>query len=440
MFSLQVGQNLYLSSTAETPAKFQKVDLTGAKVDGWLVMQGVTVLGTLDMNSIHVGHHVLLRGTQKALCNFQGVALNDAKVDGRLVMEGVTVQGTLDMSSLKVGQNVRLRSVENAPSKFRDVDIAFARLGGNLDLSGAEFVCVKLSGSHIEEELRLGSSQRPPSRWSKIPISECSVDPNTSTIISDRTQERADLSCCASEVPQLDLRNAHAGALQDWVAQGDVQYDEEKWSLSWPSRMQIDGFTYDRLGGIGTTAGAEMLSRPVDWYIHWLERDPSYSPEPYQQLAATFSKAGEPVKAQRILYESRKRARQESERESLCIIQDRWCLPVPNLQWWGLSLLELTTGYGIGLRYFRALGWVVGLTLLGAIILHVQRQEPQGFASKLFFSLDQLIPRIVQLDKVHDEVEKKLTSGVRRYFYFHKIAGYVLAGFLLAGLAGLTQT
>jgi hypothetical protein len=50
--------------------------------------------------------------------------------------------------------------------------------------------------------------------------------------------------------------------------------------------------------------------------------------------------------------------------------------------------------------------------------------------------LGQLVP-LVTLDKAHDRVE--LTGGVKHYFYVHKLVGYVLASFLVAGLAGLTQ-
>ncbi|MCH7564860.1 MAG: hypothetical protein IH968_13660, partial [Gemmatimonadetes bacterium] len=34
------------------------------------------------------------------------------------------------------------------------------------------------------------------------------------------------------------------------------------------------------------------------------------------------------------------------------------------LKWWGMFLLMITIGYGLGHRYFRALVWVVALVLL----------------------------------------------------------------------------
>jgi hypothetical protein len=65
-----------------------------------------------------------------------------------------------------------------------------------------------------------------------------------------------------------------------------------------------------------------------------------------------------------------------------------------------------------------------------------------------FASLDQLLP-IISLDKAHDALifsdpsanppVEQQDYGVRIYFYFHKILGWVLGSFLVAGLSGLTQ-
>jgi hypothetical protein len=49
-----------------------------------------------------------------------------------------------------------------------------------------------------------------------------------------------------------------------------------------------------------------------------------------------------------------------------------------------------------------------------------------------------LLP-IIKLNKKHEDVIQHLPEGVRWYFYVHQIVGYVLASFLVAGLAGLTK-
>jgi len=52
------------------------------------------------------------------------------------------------------------------------------------------------------------------------------------------------------------------------------------------------------------------------------------------------------------------------------------------------------------------------------------------------YSIDMLLP-IIELDKSHYDIS--LEGWVRVYFYVHKIFGYVLALFLIAGLSGLTK-
>ena len=95
-------------------------------------------------------------------------------------------------------------------------------------------------------------------------------------------------------------------------------------------------------------------------------------------------------------------------------------------------------------RYFRL------FPSLGAFVLlyfgsHPVAQWPRAF----YASLDQLLP-IITLDKAHDAMITGDCSAnpcpvtpqsyeVLVYFYWHKIAGWVLGSFLVAGLAGLTQ-
>jgi hypothetical protein len=55
---------------------------------------------------------------------------------------------------------------------------------------------------------------------------------------------------------------------------------------------------------------------------------------------------------------------------------------------------------------------------------------------KLVYSFQKLLPPFAHLQPF-DSV--KLGTFARWYFYCHQLIGYVLGGFLAAGLAGLTQ-
>ena len=99
-----------------------------------------------------------------------------------------------------------------------------------------------------------------------------------------------------------------------------------------------------------------MVERHVCDFADLLARDTTESPQPYEFLARTLREAGEPEKATDILYRARERRRDSLRRTG------HW------LRWLGMSLLNWTIGYGLGGRYLWVLGWVLGLTLFGAVL------------------------------------------------------------------------
>jgi hypothetical protein len=188
-----------------------------------------------------------------------------------------------------------------------------------------------------------------------------------------------------------------------------------------------------------------VRSRPVSWYRDWLARDTSYTPQPYQQLAGVFRAGGDTAAANAALYAARERERTEAWKAKA------------GLRWLGLSLLNWTIGYGLGWRYFFVLIWVGLFTMVGALILWTSGTETippaagteqsvilgtagglEGFLWCLWASFDWTLP-FIELDKAHAEAVAKLRGGPLYWLYFQAFFGYVLAGFLAAGLAGLTQ-
>ncbi len=101
-------------------------------------------------------------------------------------------------------------------------------------------------------------------------------------------------------------------------------------------------------------------------------------------------------------------------------------------------MLRMTIGYGYGWRYFWALGWVAFFTLLGTGILRWENERLND-SKKLgfWYSFDMLLP-IIRLRERHYKVDLS-NKWVRSYFYVHKLIGYVLVFFVIAGLAGLTE-
>jgi hypothetical protein len=80
------------------------------------------------------------------------------------------------------------------------------------------------------------------------------------------------------------LRNAHVDDFQD---------SED----AWPPRMDLEGFRYDRLGGFIGAGSDDMRQRSPEEWTDWLERDPTFSTQPYTELS---SGAGECSPASRL--------------------------------------------------------------------------------------------------------------------------------------------
>ncbi len=371
MDDLQVDGNLFMRGGAE----FAEVILRGAKVGGQLSMIGSKFGDTLNMDNLQVDDNLFMHDGAE----FGEVNLIGAKVAGRLGMDGSRFGGTLNMESIEIGNHLLMSETNFA----EPVQLIFATIKSSLNLSGAKLAGFDLTGARIAGELWLGSRAHG-AEW--------------------------------SDSSELILRNTVVGAL-------------EGAENAWPESLKLEGFTYGRLGGSGST-GAEddMAQRPARWFIDWLAKDRSFSPQPYQQLAEVFRAGGQTGKAHDILYAGRERERRAAEGAT-------WWTRV--LKWLGMFLLMVTIGYGLGNRYFRALGWVFVLVLLGAGVLAVTGEGPaHGMPWGLSYSLDHLLP-VVQLIKSHYAIE--LDGFARYYFYVHKLMGYVLASFLIAGLAGLTQ-
>ena len=269
----------------------------------------------------------------------------------------------------------------NNSSFENSVGLQSGKLNGDLQLINSDLTELNLTGTSIAGILILGTSDDDLTRWKDGGV--------------------------------LILRNTHVASIQDKVTAEDD---------AWPTEIQFDGFVYDQLGGpLGIGSEADMMSREVSWYIEWMSRDLSYSPQPYQQLAIIFRKAGYPKKANSILYAGRERERRYATGASRV----------------GLEMLKWTIGYGFGTRYFRALWWIAGFVGFGMFVLKISGEgKRNNMPYGLSFSLDHLLP-IVTLRKYHFDVT--LNGWPRYYFYFHKLMGYVLASFLIAGMAGLTQ-
>jgi hypothetical protein len=279
-----------------------------------------------------------------------------------------------------------------------EINLIFAEIVGNLDISGSEVPSLDLTGTRIQGEFRLGSEMHSPVRW--------------------------------HDAAKLILRNTKIAALQDLPG-------------AWPGEMVLDGFTYDRLGGLGTGRTNEMAGRDASWFIEWLAKQKSYSPQPYEQLASILQKEGYRETARKILYESRNRESKEK---------------AAGWYWLWLSILWLFIGYGYYPFHF-VLWWVLIFTVLGATMLRISKDNPFANVGSsipfwmervlpisvscfldrslplMAYSLDKFLPIVRLRDYHYTRID--LRGWVLYYFYIHQLMGYILASLFIVGLSGL---
>jgi hypothetical protein len=215
-----------------------------------------------------------------------------------------------------------------------------------------------------------------------------------------------------------------AGDLNLRLAQVGVWYDEMR---TWPARQQpparleLDGFVYDVIGSPDATANDRLR-----W---WLPRN-SFSPQPYEQLAAVYRRRGDELAARTVAIGKQRARRAQIQGWA------RW----PSVVW--SALLRWTIGYGY--RPVRALiPWLV-LLVVGSVLfqlvspdpdlLHPAKPGPEQPSFNAFrYTVDLLLP-VANFKQRDSFVANGWVAWVSFGFIF---AGWLLAAIVVAGLTGV---
>jgi len=398
-----------------------EVNLVGAKISSNLEMDTASFAATVDADGLTVGGYLFMRdhATFGSEVNLLG-----AKVGSNLEMDNSSFSDTVTAESLTVERNLFMRGATFGGT----VELFGAKIRGSLDLGSSTATNIDLSDAETGE-FRFGglgwkclndkapapadtataapSGKSPPLRW---PLGN-----------SDWRTAR----CDGADTPKLTLRNAHVSSLQDSAD-------------AWPPALDLEGFRYDRLGGLGGSGRDDVRQRtPAEWQ-DWLARDPTFSTQPYAELGSVLAAAGRRDTADAIEFAGRERERGEA-----CASWSR----AGSCAW--LTFLSYVAGYGIGLYTFLVLLWVLGLAGFGADVLWYSPNARQhGYPWRLGASLHRLLP-VIELSKEFTDFfdnpppkpgdPPNLSRFQTAYFAGHAIAGWVLGFFLLAAMGGITQ-
>jgi hypothetical protein len=304
--------------------------------------------------------------------------LDSAKVVKGVEFDNCTLLEGSSARNLEVGIDVSFRAEIHGP-----VDLSFAKIGSSLNLSTAKFKNdVDLTGAAI----------------------------SGSIVLSGKDFSEGESNCAWGRGAMLKLRDTSANLIQDST-------DD-----AWPKTMQLDGFYYKKWRVSQTNPNAlqqDLDHREIGWFLRWLKGQTIYTPGPYRQLATLFRDEGWDAKATAVLFAGKERERHESGYPAKVF----------------LFLSKIFIGYGY--HYEFSIYWCIGIVLLGTLVLKFSRE---GWRQKVdvgfFYSLDAFLP-FVQLRRAFDGVD--FQGWVKYYFYIHRLAGYVIGSFILAGLSGITK-
>ncbi len=417
---------LRVAAHLRLPKKAGNIDLSGGQIDGDLLVLGAQ-LGELKLSRAHVGGQVSLAYSYVNNLQASGLSLNrdwsmvhttigenllieNAQVGGSVVFDrDVLPVAPVIVSHLTVAGNLNLFN-DTLPGWTQ-----FSNLGvsGDFQISGGTLQTLDLTGSKIAGDLLLAQYARIAWKPKALFILH---DVNVHAI-EDRNDCLDEDTQCDAWAPHLDLSG--------------LSYERLGSSSAALRRSPVGGSYADYAETGGVSASASMvghmtrahenmmdpLQRSENWWkAHWFARQQPFSAEPYDELSSVLRRLGDEGMADRIMFD-----RHDDEAR---LIHNP-------------TLFVQRSVIGYGYNVWLAFPWAAALVILGMIVLRISGEGKRlGLPVGATYSFDMLLP-LVRLRESNYKLEVR--GPAQYYFYAHKVAGFVLASFLVAALSGLTR-
>jgi hypothetical protein len=401
-----------------------EVVLAGAHVSGTLDLTGAQLVNpqgrALVADGLTVDQAMLCR---KGFTTTGEVRLVRAHISGELVFSGASLSNpdgwALAADALTVDQAMICGEGFTATGGVRLVG---AHIGGQLVLDGARLAnpggwALNADGLTVDQAMfcREGFTATGEVRLRSVHVGGqlnfdganlSNPDPNGSAL-TGRGLRAAELILLPRQRPDgiVDLTNARVGSFDDDPA-------------TWPEHdmLRLRGFAYETL---------ENDEVSVRDRIGWVRRHPGgYTPQPYEQLAAAYRRAGRDEAARRVAV-----AKQWHRRVTLGPLGKLW-------NW----LLYVTVGYGY--RTWLAALWLAGLLVVGTRVFAraypahmLPAKQPAPMFSPVVYTLDRLLP-IVNLGQRDAWIPQ---GAALRWSWVLTGAGWVLTTAVVAGLTGILK-
>jgi hypothetical protein len=404
-----------------------KVNLRSARIGGALNLDGGTLTSSngyaLNADGLTVGDMLCRNEDASRKFSAKGlISLVGAEIRGQLSFKGAELMNptgrALYADSLTVGQDMHCTEGFTADGEVRLVG---AHIGGGLGFAGAKLTNpngLALSGQRItvdrDMQCSMGFSAHGEVnllgahvRGQLAFVEATLVNPNGRALHLQELRAESLLLRPVEPPSLVDLTHAHVGVLLD-----DPR--------TWPSKVHLRGFTYD---SIYEQPAVKARRRLEDW----VGRDPDgYVPQPYEQLAAAYRRAGREQDARQVgITKQRARRRQLSPPARV-----------------GSLLLDMLVGYGF--RTWLAAVWLVAWATVGTLVFaaaypsHMtlaKPSEPHPLFQPAVYSLDVLLP-VVDLKQEAVWIPR---GTARLWAWCSVLVGWALTTVVISALSGILK-
>jgi hypothetical protein len=423
------------------------ISIAGAYIGDALLLNGIPTIPSLTFTDCQFG------SIQLRYCKCSGVRFISSSFES-LVCEHTTLNG-LDIENLKINGVPPLIKLDNCDindlfqiygTDSKKVSMSFIKTQFNTAVSIGVAANYSMDDAVFENDVFLfgpGDFLEARHLHAKEGII-FAVNAAKIRLPEAQIAGTLEITTGVSGIRELDLRGAVLGKLllpdllnlKGWDHNAHLILTDAKvdivsdYRTSWPDRVQLEGFAYGKWRPKDNKGEETLISRwngdggTKNWFLDWIRKQPSYSPEVYNELASFFKAGGMSGQSNEILFQGKERERHHSHGFARLLA----------------TLSLLLTGYGY--HYEFAFYWCFAFVLLGTIILLRSEEarsklseEPRfGRWDSFFYSLDAFLP-IVKLRNEFGKID--FISSVKYYFYFHRLAGFVIGFFIVADLTGL---
>lgn len=371
-----IAELLLHGPDAET-GRVRALHLVGARVTGELNLAAAAIDCEIALERCEFEHTIVLQHATTQAVYLRGCAIpeldaealqcpgldmRDAAVSGNVWLQGARINGDLNLDRVTIGGFLsgNLLTVDwwfngrDGLAVTGSTSLRGARLGG-VDIRGART-------SELTAELI-----RADTLWA-AGIETTNIELRGARIAGELDMDDATVNGTIrldeADVKRLVLRPKAAGAISLRNAQVGTLVDRPEEQRE----LQLDGLTYERLEPLPHSSTRTRLT--------WL--GPAYLPQPYEQLANAYRRAGLEREAREVL-----RAKEALRHQTLGPLGKSW-------GW----LQNHTVGFGY--RPGRALAWLAALLAVGTAYFSLTKLPPTGTARQdwdpFLYSLDRILP------------------------------------------------